>query len=1442
MRFLAPQWLAVAFLVVPVLWLHMRRARSVRVPSLRLWSAIVTKAAHRPTLRRPPLTLPLALQILAVLAAALALAEPSFGDRPAHRIFILDAALHGDDTQRAAQLDAEKQALQQQLRLAPAEPADRVSILVAGAVPAIVGARLDDVSALATPLGRIGAQDGAIDVSRVGDLVHEIAAGGEATSALLLGPDTAASGRLAKALAPLDLKVQSVPGAVAPTEALSLAVAPISGAAGKWSVRGEARLSSAQPDYALRVLFEPEGAGAFAEQMDQKLTASPDATLTPVSADLTLPSSGALVVQLLRNAEVVASYRAVLGGNLPRVLVIGKSTGALVDALKALPNLKLFAADNLPDDDAAFDLVIVNDAIIARQPDTNTLWAGAARLNGDAEPSSFAATPTRWDSNNDLSQGVDWPGFTASKAFGFPLLAGAEAVAEQAAGPLLQARTLRTGRDVRFAVDIDSSNWPNRADLPILLHDILAWSGISTVGPQADACVVGQVCPLPPRLLAGGISLMDEQVGSSAVAPSAPAVPAAAVHDQAGWLDADADRAFVPQRAGIYRLERNGRAAYLAVNPAPESAAPAEEPAVEVGGAIWQPAPWWLLLALTALLILAELGVAGWVVERFLRPDALSGSDRHHVRHRSIGIAGILACLAVLAGVAGAPLWLPKPVARIMLWDKIAPVAADDAGRVAIGAAPRIVADLGGGAVATSGGTAGNLADSLQLATAMAGGRPARLLLQGQGAQSAWLAALPQLQAASLPVDVEAAPAAPGDIVVEGVEGPAQAYAGDGLTLHALVHSPAPVSATVTVSRDGKLVNTRNVRLLAGSNRLDLPAGNVAAGNPLYEVAVEASGDPVPENSRNAIRITVRSGPRVGIVASQPAAANAFAAALALQGLQPKVMTGDTAPTSLDQWLGYDVVALMDLPAAALTTAQQQQLQSAVRDHGHGLLMLGGQSSFGPGGYDQTPLDAMSPLSSRIPQDMPKTGLIFVIDRSSSMQLDAGGASRLTIAKAAAIKAIRLLNPASMVGVVAFDTLALPVVALQQVDDTSSIETALNMMEPGGGTSIYPGLELAYRMLRDAPYPSRHIIVISDGQSQAGDFRSLEQQITNSGITVSAIAIGADADPGVLSDIATAGQGIFYWSRDFHALPSLLSQETLMATASPIKRGPIQPVQIGKPADFLADTHPPSVDGYVETSVKTRAQLDWSVHNDKDQEMPVLAHWQFGEGQVLGLTTQAAGDWVDKWVADPSYPHFWSGVVRAFAPAPTAPGAWIDLRRDGDEVVVSAEQPDLAPGEAAGTTLVAGLTMPDASAPRDLTLARQRDGSYQARFAAGREGDYSVTLPDGSAATIHIAFSAALAAPRPGDDPGGIAKATGGNLLAAGDMLPQPGVYWSAAPNWRLWACLGLIIFLVSLVVRYRPPLRALLMFGLNNRNRVAASAASASTPTIPSSGRRTAT
>ena len=66
-------------------------------------------------------------------------------------------------------------------------------------------------------------------------------------------------------------------------------------------------------------------------------------------------------------------------------------------------------------------------------------------------------------------------------------------------------------------------------------------------------------------------------------------------------------------------------------------------------------------------------------------------------------------------------------------------------------------------------------------------------------------------------------------------------------------------------------------------------------------------------------------------------------------------------PSTPAEWKKFDVVILGDLDSSFLSQPQQAQLEQFVADGG-ALLMLGGEKSFGPGGYKGTPIEKALPV------------------------------------------------------------------------------------------------------------------------------------------------------------------------------------------------------------------------------------------------------------------------------------------------------------------------------------------------------------------------------------------------------------------------------------------------------------------------------------------------
>ena len=121
----------------------------------------------------------------------------------------------------------------------------------------------------------------------------------------------------------------------------------------------------------------------------------------------------------------------------------------------------------------------------------------------------------------------------------------------------------------------------------------------------------------------------------------------------------------------------------------------------------------------------------------------------------------------------------------------------------------------------------------------------------------------------------------------------------------------------------------------------------------------------------------------------------------------------------------YDGVILSNVSSLKLTRDQMVSIRDYVRDYGGGLLMVGGEESFGLGGYYRTPIEEALPVTMEVKQkiEIPSLAVVLSIDRSGSMAMSTDEkVTKLDLAKEAAHLVIDLLDERNEVGVMSWDT------------------------------------------------------------------------------------------------------------------------------------------------------------------------------------------------------------------------------------------------------------------------------------------------------------------------------------------------------------------------------------------------------------------------------------
>jgi len=456
---------------------------------------------------------------------------------------------------------------------------------------------------------------------------------------------------------------------------------------------------------------------------------------------------------------------------------------------------------------------------------------------------------------------------------------------------------------------------------------------------------------------------------------------------------------------------------------------------------------------------------------------------------------------------------------------------------------------------------------------------------------------------------------------------------------------------------------------------------------------------------------------------------------LAASGLQVEVQGPRDLPIGLAPLSGYDSVILANVSAAELAGDRMAYLQAYVRDLGRGLVVIGGPDSFGVGGYFDTPLEETLPVEMRIrdQQRIPQLTMLFVLDRSGSMELSSsGGVSNLELAKEAVVRSFDLLNDNDRTGVVSFDVSAYYVVELQAVGDEINRQRLCDLvgsLRPGGGTNIRQAVLSADQLLRNDPSELKHIILLTDGGADpSGIVLAVDRMYQNYGITTSVVAVGQDYARW-LEEVARAGRGQFHLVFDVSTIPAIFTAETLLATRAYIQEELFVPGIAAPRHPILGDLDSvPPLRGYVATSAKPLA----TVILRGPQDDPILAAWQYGLGRAVAFTSDATSRWGAEWLGWDGYADFWNQAVRWTMARGSTANIETTIRERGEEAVVSVAARDSRGGFLNGLMLQAAVVSSDLTTTV-IPLQQIAPGQYEGSFTPAAEGAYFITVAGSTA-------------------------------------------------------------------------------------------------------------
>ncbi|MBW1961263.1 MAG: VWA domain-containing protein [Deltaproteobacteria bacterium] len=623
-------------------------------------------------------------------------------------------------------------------------------------------------------------------------------------------------------------------------------------------------------------------------------------------------------------------------------------------------------------------------------------------------------------------------------------------------------------------------------------------------------------------------------------------------------------------------------------------------------------------------------------------------------------------------------------------------------------------------------------------------------------------------------------------------------------------------------SKPGELILYRNDTLLADESILLKPGKNVfsfvdrisESGLYLYRAVGNFAQDVFYQNNEGLSFTRGTRKARILYVTGDTGNSQPLSKILNIQGLSLVHRPVSELPGSLHALLDYNAIVLDNVSADAIPYTTLENIEKYVKETGGGLVMIGGDRSFGAGGYHKTPVEKALPVFMDAPTDLKFSALslVFVIDKSSSMSASYKNKSKLEMAKIAAFTSIEMLNPTDQVAIIAFDTESKLIVPLTRASDRQQIANKLTMLKEGGGTDLYPALKDAFEILKHSRSTKKHIIVLSDGLTEEADFKTLLHAISRYRISVSTVSIGSNSDVELMESIAAWGEGRSYYTDDPDTIPNIFTGETKIIAKNLISEKTMKPVavRVDEILQGLDETRLPVVYGQIITYPKPGASV-----LIKTELGPLLAAWRYGLGRSVAFTSDLNGRWGKQWVRWNHYGKFASQIVKWVQRKESQNQFLGKINRKGENATITVDVTDSQSRFINHLELGVQVLFPSKKS-RTLILEQVAPGRYQAKFPAEETGGYYLSLygKENHGFKHHQVFGFALPYTDEFSATGinyalleQLASISGGRVLSLENIpntlfdAPQ-GTRKEAASMWHVIAMLFLFFLIVDVAAR----------------------------------------
>mgnify|MGYP003630016589 CR=1 FL=1 len=484
------------------------------------------------------------------------------------------------------------------------------------------------------------------------------------------------------------------------------------------------------------------------------------------------------------------------------------------------------------------------------------------------------------------------------------------------------------------------------------------------------------------------------------------------------------------------------------------------------------------------------------------------------------------------------------------------------------------------------------------------------------------------------------------EVWLENLELPRFVKLGENYEAAVVLSSLKDGSGKLVLRENGEPIYEEEVSFKAGKNRFVVPIYLRSAGYYEYSATIETrqSEDQIRENNTVLNYIFVEGEGKV-LVVTNPAGDDrdwqSLVKAIREGERNVETMSAYEFPSDSLSLMPYDAIIFVNVPADAFNVIQLKAVHDAVFNQGIGFMMVGGENSYGPGGYHRTLIEDALPVTMDITKKevLPKGALAIILHTCEFPEGNTWG-KRITK------QAVKVLGAQDEVGVLIYDFMGGEkwLFELTPAGDYEKMVPKINGAQIGDMPSFANTMQLGLAGLIKSDASTKHMIIISDGDPQPPS-PALIKRFRDHKVSVSMVAIfpHGGRDISTMRGIAGATGGRYYFPSNPNQLPSIFIKESKTLKRSMIQNETISP-EVGLVSPVLKGIQEiPPLHGYVLTTIKSRAEGVLNAPEKKESEGdidPVLAFWRYGLGTTAAFTSDLSPNWGADWVNWDHYKAF----------------------------------------------------------------------------------------------------------------------------------------------------------------------------------------------------------